>query len=70
MKKTRVAFELSIDLHNKLKLLCKNNNLGISEYLRGLIIKEYDNQTSNSITNDTNEILEILKQIEINTRKD
>jgi hypothetical protein len=69
MKKTRVAFELSIDLHNKLIDLCKKNNFGISEYLRGLIIKEYDNQTSNSITNDTNEILEILKQIEINTRK-
>ena len=73
--KSRVAFELPIDLHNKLKKLCKKNNLGISEYLRSLIIEKYNKQTTNNnnVTNNANNtetIIKILKQIEKNTRKD
>jgi predicted DNA-binding protein len=61
MKNKRVAFELPNDLHNKLKKLCKENNQGVSEYLRGLIKQEYNNTVASPMTGDT--VLEVLKQI-------
>ena len=64
--KSSVAFELPNDLFDKLKKLCKENSQGVSEYLRGLITKEYNNLAVSTSTGDT--ALEVLKQIEKNTR--
>jgi len=63
--KSRVAFELPNDLFDKLKSLCKQNSQGVSEYLRGLITKEYNNLVVNP---PENTVLEVLKKIEKNTR--
>ena len=68
MKKSRVAFELSTDLYNKLKKLCKENSQGVSEYLRGLIKQEYNNTVAPPPMIGDTAVLEVLKQIEKNTR--
>ena len=71
MSKRRVAFELQTELDSKLKALCKHNNQSVSEYMRGLIVVEYQRLNSKQPQQEVNSessILNILKQIEENTR--
>jgi hypothetical protein len=75
--RARVAFELKKDLHEKLEKLCKRSSLGYSEYIRGLITEEYNRVFSKQekvedikSDNDINDIIELLRKIERNTRKD
>jgi predicted DNA-binding protein len=69
----RVAFELKPELHGKLKELSQRNSQGYSEYIRGLIAEEYNrvfNKKEDNVSSVTDtEIVEILKKIEINTRR-
>lgn len=67
MKKSRVAFELPSNLHKKLQELCEQNSLSVSEYLRGLIAREYNNSAVSPTMTDTT-VLGVLKRIEKNTR--
>jgi hypothetical protein len=72
--KNRIAFELKADLHEKLERLCKRSSRGYSEYLRGLIAEEHNRvfsqKKSVTVGSDTDtDIIEILKKIEINTRR-